>query len=252
MLKHRIIPVVLIDGFSVLKTINFETRRNLGSPITVARTYNTRNVDELILLDIDASKQNRSIDIFTINEIAKECFMPLTVGGGIKTLEDIEKLLSKGADKVALNTIFLEDFNFLKSASESFGNQCMVASVDVILKNGTYKIFSHLQQNTEVELFKFCKDLEKNGAGEILLNSVDRDGQMKGMDFDLIKKVSDTVNIPVIACGGVSRPQDCSKAIKFGASAVGASSIFHFTNFTPNDCRDDLLRQGIPARKANI
>ena len=141
MLRKRIIPIVLLDGFSVLKTINFNQRRNLGSPITVARTYNTRNVDELVLLDIDATKQKRSIDKFTIAEVAKECFMPLTVGGGIKTVKEIQGLLAKGADKIAINSYALENPAFIKEASDMFGSQCIVVSIDVVEDNDNFYIY---------------------------------------------------------------------------------------------------------------
>jgi cyclase len=249
MLRHRVIPLVLIDGFSVLKTANFEERRNLGSPITVARTYNTRNIDELILLDIDASKDKRSIDKFTVMDIASELFMPLTVGGGIKTLSDIEQVLKMGADKVAINTAVIDDINFLQEASKTFGKQCLVVSIDVVLENKIYKIYSHsLKKSLDFNLLEFCQRVEKNGAGELLINSVNRDGTQTGVDLVLTHLISELVSIPVIIAGGISSPKNCAEAIHSGASAVAAASLFHFTSITPDDCRIEMGSQGIPVR----
>lgn len=253
MLRHRVIPLVLIDGFSVLKTINFKERRNLGSPITVARTYNTRDIDELILLDIDASKDNRAIDKFTVMDIAAELFMPLTVGGGIKTLKDIEQVLKMGADKVALNSIILEDISFLREAALEFGKQCLVVSIDIIKENDEYKIYSHTQQGSiNRNLLEYCLQAQENGAGELLINSVDLDGKQSGVDLILASKISELVSIPVIIAGGVSSPENCAEAIQAGAAAVSAASLFHFTSFTPEDCRYAMGLEGIPVRKKRI
>jgi cyclase len=249
MLKHRVIPVVLLDGYSVLKTIQFSTRRNLGNPITVARIYNTRNVDELVLLDIDASKYGEKIDAFTIADVASECFMPLTVGGGLRTCEDISKVLAKGADKVILNTVILENPEFVREASHQFGAQCIVASVDVKKdENGEYRVFSHSGKEFHKPLTEWVKELEQLGAGEILLNSVDNDGKMEGYDLDLIRVVSDNVSIPVIAVGGLKEPSDAVSAINNGASAVAAASVFHFTDITPNDLKREMKSAGLPVR----
>ncbi len=248
MLRHRVIPIVLIDGFSVLKTIQFETRRNLGSPITVVRTYNTRNVDELIILDIDAAKQNRSIDIPTIKTLSEDCFMPLTVGGGINTIKDIENCLSSGADKVSINSAAMENPDFISQASRTFGSQCIVVSIDVFSAQGRIDIHSHSGRKTDFTLDDFIKRVTHAGAGELLINSVDRDGTQKGPDLELIKQVSSLTTIPIIFVGGVSSPEDCSNMIKSGASAVAASSIFHFTGLTPNACKQHMLSQGIPVR----
>lgn len=245
MLKVRVIPIVLIDGFAVLKTINFDIRRNLGSPITVARTYNTRFVDELILLDIDASKYNQPIDHFTIKEIASESFMPLTAGGGIKSLNDIQKTLNAGADKVTLNTAALENPDFISKSSNRFGKQCIVVSIDIKDNN----IFSHSKRNINFSnVIDYCKTVENLGAGEILINSVDLDGMMTGPDLELIKQISARINIPLIYAGGISSPGDCVEVIKSGASAIAAASIFHFTNYTPNDCKIALRDAGYPVR----
>ncbi|MCK4809392.1 MAG: imidazole glycerol phosphate synthase subunit HisF [Candidatus Omnitrophica bacterium] len=248
MLRRRVIPVVLLDGYSVVKTIQFNIRRNLGNPITVARIYNTRDVDELILLDIDASKEGRCIDLHTIEEVALECFMPLTVGGGLKTCEDIENVLKKGADKVVLNTAALKNPDIVKKSSLAFGSQCIVVSIDVKKNRDGYGIFSHSGYKTHKDLIEWCKELACLGAGEFLINSVDLDGKMAGYDYGLIEKVAKVVNIPVIACGGASKPDNCSKAIHRGACAVAAASMFHFTEYTPNDCKKAMKTANIPVR----
>ena len=248
MLKKRIIPIVLLDGFSVLKTIKFNERRNLGSPITVLRTYNTRNVDELILLDIDASRDNRSIDIFTVAEIASECFMPLTVGGGLKTSDDISIALSKGADKVSLNSGALDNPGVIKEASRYFGSQSIVVSIDVLFESGRYHIFKNGQVFKDIDVWEWCKEAASLGAGELLVNSVDRDGTMSGGDVALADKVSQLVDIPVIYAGGISGPENCADLGATGISALGIASIFHFTSTTPRDCKIEMNRHNVAVR----
>lgn len=249
MLCSRVIPIVLLDGFSVLKTINFKTRRNLGSPITVVRTYNTRNVDELIILDIDAAKQDRHIDLWTIKDITEDCFMPLTVGGGIKSLEDVNKTLLAGADKVSLNGEALSKPNLVKDSARDFGSQCIVVSIDYLQVDGIAWVYDHrLGQATDILLYEWLQEAENLGAGEILLNSVDLDGAMTEPDLHTIEEASQRVKIPVIYAGGIATAGHCSDVIKAGAHAVAASSIFHFTSITPNDCKMAMSQQGIATR----
>ncbi|MEZ9570532.1 imidazole glycerol phosphate synthase subunit HisF [Vibrio splendidus] len=248
MLRKRIIPIVLLDGFSVLKTIKFDIRRNLGSPVTVARTYNTRNVDELILLDIDASKQGRSIDKFTIAEIAQDCFMPLTVGGGIKSIKDIEELLAKGADKIAINSIALENPEFIRESSSIFGSQCIVVSIDVVEDNDLYSIYSKGKVIKDILLVDWIIEAERLGAGELLINNVTRDGTMQGGNLELSKLIANSVRIPVIYAGGISSPEDTCNLLGSDLSAVGVSSIFHFTDYTPSDCNEAMKKRGILSR----
>ena len=246
MLKHRIIPIVLIDGFSVLKTIKFETRRNLGSPITVLRTYETRNVDELIMLDIDASLEGRYFDRWLVEELSSQCFMPLTIGGGIKSCRQIEELLSAGADKVSINTSAITDLKFINEAVVEFGSQCIVASVDLISREQIYnKPVSKIPNLADhIKLLNDCD------VGEYLFCDVSREGTMLGPDLKLANLLADLTSKPIIYAGGVSKPSDCSDLIEFGnIDAVGCSSIFHFTNFTPEDCRSNLRGRGIPARR---
>lgn len=250
MLRTRVIPIVLLNGdYSVIKTIQFNIRRNLGNPIVVSRIYDTRGVDELILLDIDASKEDRGIDVHTVEAVSSECFMPLTIGGGLRTCDDIERTLKAGADKVSLNSVILERPEFLKEAVSVFGSQCIIASIDVKKdEKGNYAVFSHSNRKVEYSFEEYLKLVIRYGAGEILLNNVDRDGTMDGYDLELIKYTFSMTNIPLIVAGGVSGPQDCVGAIRSGASAVAAASIFHFTQFTPETCKQFLAEAGIPVR----
>lgn len=246
MLKHRIIPIVLIDGFSVLKTIKFDTRRNLGSPITVLRTYETRDVDELIMLDINATSESRHFDRWLVEELSAECFMPLTIGGGIKSCIEIESLLSAGADKVSINTSALTDQQFIKEAVAEFGSQCIVASVDIFDATTIYS----KRIATTINLLDHVKYLHDCDIGEYLFCDVSREGTLSGPNLGLARQLSQETNKPIIFAGGVSRPSDCSDLIEVGeVDAVGCSSIFHFTSFTPEDCRADLRGRGLPARQ---
>ena len=246
MLKHRIIPIVLIDGFSVLKTVKFETRRNLGSPITVLRTYETRNVDELIMLDINASLEDRYFDRWLVEELSSECFMPLTIGGGIKSCRQIEELLSAGADKVSINTSALTDLKFINEAVVEFGSQCIVASVDLISAEQIYNKCVSEKPN----LADHVKLLDDCDVGEYLFCDVSREGTMLGPDLKLANLLAGLSSKPTIYAGGVAQPSDCADLIEIGnVDAVGCSSIFHFSNFTPEDCRSSLRDRGIPARR---
>lgn len=249
MLKKRVIPIVLLDGFSVIKTIKFDVRRNLGSPITVMRTYNTRNIDEMIIIDIDATKNNRPIDKFIISEITSECFMPITVGGGIKSCKDIEQLLKAGADKVSINSFGFSNPEFISESSKIFGAQCIVASVDIIKVDNEYYLYINNKIVKDLKYLEWILRLEDLGAGEILLNDVTRDGSMLGSDKILAKSIANKISIPLIFAGGISGPEDVAELIEISdVDAVGVSSIFHFTNFTPADCRESIRQRGLPAR----
>ncbi|NQY59546.1 HisA/HisF-related TIM barrel protein [Cognatishimia sp.] len=245
MLKHRIIPIVLIDGFSVLKTINFKTRRGLGSPITVMRTYETRNVDEMVILDIDASKQSRSMDKWLVQEISQDCFMPLTIGGGIKTCYQIEELLEAGADKVSINTSSITDTAFIKEAVKVFGAQCIVISIDV---DAAAKLYNP-NLSSEVTVPDHIAMMHDCDVGEFLICDVAKEGTMEGPNLSLATELTAKIEKPVIYAGGVSKPADCVDLIQnANINAVGVSSIFHFTDYTPQDCRNALVAAGIPAR----
>lgn len=250
MLRHRITPIVLLDGYSVLKTIQFDVRRNLGNPITVARIYDARNVDELILLDIDASRENRCIDMMTIEDVASECFMPLCVGGGLKTIADIAGALARGADKVSINSAALADPSLIAASSRMFGSQCIVVSIDVKRDSaGVPRLHSYVPAAAEFGVVEWCRRAEDLGCGEILLNSVDRDGTMTGYDLELIRQVTAAVKVPVIAAGGAGTTQHFVEAIRDGeASAAAAASVFHFTNITPQEVKNRLAEHGLPVR----
>jgi|TARA_B110001469_G_C9550637_1_gene273209 cyclase len=248
MLKKRIIPIVLLDGFSVVKTINFDIRRNVGSPITVLRTYNTRNVDELILLDIDASRNGRTIDKFIVQDIASECFMPLAIGGGLRTVSDISSMLKAGADKVTLNTAAIENPDLIRNAALSFGSQAIVVSIDVKRENGEYHIFKNGKIFKNIDLLTWCEKACALGAGELLVNSVDLDGTLQGGDFELANKISSSVSIPVIYSGGINSDKNCAQMAESKVAAMGIASLFHFTGTTPYECKLELHRQNIPVR----
>jgi cyclase len=245
MLKHRIIPVVLIDGFSVVKTIKFDTVRNLGSPVTVLRTYETRNVDELIMLDINASSENRCFDRWLVKELSGDCFMPLTIGGGIKSCAEVEDLLKAGADKVSINTSTFKDLNFVKEAVNEFGSQCIVASVDILEDETVYNKCVSLTPS----LTDHLKYLDDCDVGEYLFCDVSKEGTLSGPNLGLARKLSQLTTKPVIFVGGVSMPSHCADLIeKSKVNSVGCSSIFHFTKFTPEDCRTQCRVRGIATR----
>ena len=249
MLKHRVIPCVLLKDWQLTKSVKFDTFRTIGHPKVTSKVYNRRNVDELIVLDIDASSCKSGINFKTLSDIAHECFMPLTLGGGIKSLDDINKLLEIGADKISLNTIALQNPDFIKEASSKFGSQCIIISIDVLKDNGEYKVFNkNLGLMKDLELLEWVNKCESLGAGELLLTSVDNDGTECGYDTELISLISKAVNIPVIANGGAATPADAVEAVNAGADAVAAASIFHFSQYTPNNIKEALKESGIPVR----
>jgi imidazole glycerol-phosphate synthase subunit HisF len=254
MLCHRVMPIVLLDGYSVVKSIQYRDRRNLGNPISVARVYNNRNVDELVLLDIDASKQKRRIDLHTVTAVASECFMPLSVGGGIRTLADIEAVLGGGADKVVLNTIALEDSDFIRRAASHFGSQCIVVSIDVChdKERNEYCVYSHSGVDSLPQLTEWVQRACQLGAGEIVLSSVDRDGMFNGYELPLIEAVASVTSVPVIVSGGAGEPEHAVDALQSGASAIAAASVFHFTNHTPNDLKQAIDQAGFPVRLVSL
>jgi len=251
MLKVRIMPTVLYKNFGLVKGIGFDSQRRVGSAIQAIKVYNMRQVDELIFLDITATNENRCPDFQLIDEIADECFMPLTVGGGIKNIEDIRMLLKVGADKVSINTMAVKNPDLIRLASLEFGSQCVVVSIDAKkMPDGNYEVFTHSGTyptgKTPVEV---AKSAEEMGAGEILLTSIDRDGTMTGYDLDLVKSVSECLSIPVIASGGAGNYQHFLDAlIKGKADAVAAASMFHFTEQTPLEVKSFLKQNGINVR----
>ena len=251
MLKNRIIPCLDVKNGRVVKGINFVDLVDTGDPVEQAKIYDEQGADELCFLDITASNENRNIILDTVNKTAEKCFMPLTVGGGVRTLEDIRSLLLAGADKVSINTAAVNNKNLVKESAEKFGSQCIVVAVDTKkVKENKWEIFTHGgRKSTGIDALKFVENMESLGAGEILLTSMDRDGTKKGYDLDLTKKVSNLVNIPVIASGGVGGLEHLHQGIKIGkASAVLAASIFHFGEHTIQEAKQYLDSKGIPVR----
>lgn len=252
MLKVRVIPTLLFKDVGLVKGVAFNSWRRVDTVLPAIKVYNRREVDELILLDISASADNREPDYKEIEEFSKECFVPFTVGGGIKTIEHIKKLLRSGADKVSINSEAYDNINLIKEASDIFGRQCIVVSIDAKRHDdGNYYCYSHCGRkfiNKKAE--EWAKTVEANGAGEILITSIENDGTMNGYDLELIKKISDSVDIPVIASGGAGSYEDMYKAINYSkADAVAAASIFHFTEQTPKCAKDYLSSKGIPVRR---
>jgi cyclase len=228
MLRARVIPILLLRNKGLVKTIQFDKSKYIGDPINAVKLFNDKEVDELVFLDIDASKQNRKPDFEYIKSIASECFMPLGYGGGITTLEDITQLFSIGVEKVIINSAALNNFDLITKAASIYGNQSIVVSIDV-QKNllGKYNIYSHAKmKHKQVDLIEFIAKAEQAGAGELIINSVDRDGMMNGYDIKLIHKLSTASKIPFVIVGGAGTLAHLSEAIKAGASSVAAGSLF--------------------------
>lgn len=252
MLKTRIIPTMLYRDFGLVKGVQFDSRRAVGSAMQAIKVYNLRGVDELVFVDVTATRDGRRPDFDLIDDLADDCFMPLTVGGGIRDLDDIEQLLAVGADKIAIGTALIEDPSLTERAANRFGAQCVVAVIDA-RRDDVGALSTWIRSgsvDTGVDPVTVAVDAECLGAGELLLQSVDRDGTMAGYDVELVRAVTDAVNIPVIASGGAGNYGHMADVlIDGGASAVAAASIFHFTEQTPMEAREHLRSCGIPVRK---
>jgi cyclase len=251
MLKKRIIPCLDVKDGRVVKGINFVNLKDAGDPVEQAKIYDKEGADEICFLDITASTENRKILLDKVNETAKSCFVPLTVGGGISSIEDIKKLLLAGADKVSINTAAVLNHNFIKESSIRFGSQCIVAAIDVKkISPGRWEVFTHGgRKATGIDVINYAKILEEKGAGEILLTSMDRDGTKNGYDIELTSIISNLVSIPVIASGGVGNLEHIYEGFKEGgASAVLAASVFHYKQFTIKDVKNYLKNKNIPVR----
>lgn len=249
-MKVRVIPVILLRNFGVVKTVEFSVYRPLGVATNFARVYNSRGVDELIVLDIDATQENRGPDLEYVRDISEECFMPLTVGGGIRNLSDVTSLIQNGADKIAINSYAHENPTIIDEIARNFGSQCVVVSIDVRKsESGSYGVYSHGGRIlTQRNLSDWIKEIQERGAGEILINSIDRDGKMDGYDLDLINRTAQHSKIPVICCGGAGTLEHFVPAISAGANAIACSSIFHYTQTTPLAIKETLQKSGIPVR----
>lgn len=250
MLKTRLIPVLLLKNGRMVKTINFSAMRDVGDPVTSARIYNHQTADELVFLDISETKEDKKILFDIITKVAEECFMPLAVGGGIRSVEDIRRLLQAGADKVAINSYAVENPQFIREASLIFGSSTIVVSIDVKKNSqGSYEVYiKNGKEATGLYPVEWAKEAERQGAGEILITSIDKEGTMGGYDFSLIESVAKSVSIPVIASGGAGKLEDFYEAINKGVSAVAAASIFHFTDQSPIKVRTYLKYRGVDMR----
>ena len=246
-LKTRIIPIVLYRGAEAFKGKQFKSWRSTGSVVSAVKVHAHREVDELCILDIGATPNYREPDFQLIADLAGNCFCPLTVGGGIRTLEHFRLALANGADKVAVNTAALEDQDLIRAAAEKFGKQAVVVSIDVA--QGKFVAVNAGQRAyIRRDPVMFAREVENLGAGEILLNSVERDGMMCGYDLDMIARVAAAVSIPVIACGGAGSYEDFHEALKHGAHAVAAGALFDFTDATPSGAALFLAERGVPVR----
>lgn len=251
MVKKRIIPTLLLSDYGLVKGVRFNSWRRTGSALQAIKVYNLREVDEIVLLDIKATEQGRAPDCEFIDELADECFMPMTVGGGIRSVDDIAHLLSVGADKICINTAALQDPDLIENAVCQFGSQCIVVSIDVLRHDdGRYEVFTHSgKQATGIDPVAWAKEIQKRGAGELLLTSIDRDGTFEGYDVELTRSIVDAVDIPVIASGGAGCYEHMEKVLKEGkAAAAAAASIYHFTEQTPREAKNYLLDKGIDVR----
>ena len=250
MLKNRIIPCLDVKNGRVVKGINFVDLKDAGDPVEQAKIYSDGGADEICFLDITASNENRDIIFDVVEKTSKKCFVPLTVGGGIRSIEDIGKLLNCGADKVSINTAAVQNSDVIKDSSQKFGSQCIVVAIDAKRNGDMWEIYTHGGRNkTGIDAFKFAKEMEESGAGELLVTSMDRDGTQVGYDIELMSGISSTVNIPIIASGGVGKLNHLVDGIKFGnASAVLAASIFHYGKYSIKQAKEYLDSKGIPVR----
>ena len=249
MLKNRIIPCLDVKNGRVVKGINFVNLKDAGDPVEQAKIYSDGGADEICFLDITASNENRETIYQVVEKTSKKCFVPLTVGGGIRSVNDINKLLNCGADKVSINTAAVENSKVVEESSLKFGSQCIVVAIDAKKNGEGWEIFTHGGRNpTGINAIKFASKMENCGAGELLITSMDKDGTQSGYDIDLMKKISSSVNIPVIASGGVGTLDHLVEGIKSGASAVLAASIFHYGTYSLIEAKQYLASKNIPVR----
>ena len=250
MLKNRIIPCLDVKNGRVVKGINFVDLKDAGDPVEQAKVYSDGGADEICFLDITASNENRDTIYNVVKDTSKKCFVPLTVGGGVRSIEDINKLLNCGADKVSINTAAVQNAELVIESSKKFGSQCIVVAIDAKKNDEIWEVFTHGgRKNTGINAIEFAKKMEECGAGELLITSMDRDGTQVGYDIDLMNKISSTINIPVIASGGVGNLDHLVDGIKLGkASAVLAASIFHYGKYSVKEAKQYLDSKGIPVR----
>jgi imidazole glycerol-phosphate synthase subunit HisF len=254
MFKVRVIPCLDVKDGRVVKGVNFVDLRDAGDPVEAAIAYDAAGADELCFLDITATHENRGTMLDVVRRTAEACFMPLTVGGGVRTVEDIKTLLRSGADKVSINSAAVSRREFVKEAAEKFGDQCIVVAIDAkrVKRSGSdrWEIFTHGGRNsTGIDAVEYAQEVVSLGAGEILLTSMDRDGTRQGFDIPLTSRIADSVPVPVIASGGVGNLDHLVEGIRAGhATAVLAASIFHFGEFTIREAKEHMIRAGLPMR----
>ncbi|MDC1245983.1 imidazole glycerol phosphate synthase subunit HisF [Pelagibacteraceae bacterium] len=250
MLKNRVIPCLDVKNGRVVKGINFVDLKDAGDPVEQAKIYSEGGADEICFLDITASNENRDTIYNVVEKTSKKCFVPLTVGGGVRGVDDINKLLNCGADKVSINTAAVQNPEVIIESSKKFGSQCIVVAIDAKKNEDKWEVFTHGgRNNTRINAIEFAKKMEDSGAGELLVTSMDRDGTQIGYDNDLMFEISSTVNIPVIASGGVGNLDHLVDGIRLGnASAVLAASIFHYGTHSINEAKQYLNSKGIPVR----
>ena len=250
MLKNRIIPCLDVKNGRVVKGINFVDLKDAGDPVEQAKIYSDGGADEICFLDITASNENREIIYDVVKDTSKKCFVPLTVGGGVRSVNDISKLLNCGADKVSINTAAVQNSEVVIESSKKFGSQCVVVAIDAKRNGEKWEVFTHGgRNNTGIDAIEFAKKMEESGAGELLVTSMDRDGTQVGFDIELTSKISSNVNIPVIASGGVGNLDHLVEGINLGnASAVLAASIFHYGKYSVKEAKEYLNSKGIPVR----
>jgi cyclase len=250
MAKVRVMPTLLFKDVGLVKGVRFDSWRRVGSAVQAVKVYNMREVDELVFLDINATLDGRDPDFETVDELADDCFMPLTVGGGVRSVSDVGRLLRVGADKVALNSAAVANPDVIREASDRYGSQCVVVSIDARRGADDYEVYTHAgTRPTGLTPDSVAARAEALGAGEILLTSIDRDGTMEGYDTELLARVTRAVTIPVIASGGAGTYEHMAEALSGGgASAVAAASMFHYTQQTPIEAKHYLKARGFPVR----
>ncbi len=249
LLRQRIIPIILFSNYQVVKSRQFDDYRTFGNLEHTISVFNTRNVDEIIILDIETSKKNKGVNLDVLKIISRNSIMPLTYGGGITSLNDIELCLKNGCDKVSINTKCINDISFISKAAKAFGSQCIVSSVDYKLINNTYNIYSHSKNKiNNLNIIKYITDLEDCGSGELILTSVNHEGVMKGYEITLLKKIIKKINIPIILNGGCGEPKDMIYPLKTGVSGLAVSSIFYYTQYSYVDIKNYLAKKKMNVR----
>lgn len=251
LLKVRVIPTLLYKDFGLVKGRRFDSRRAVGSPMQAIKVYEMRGVDELVFLDVSATLSCREPDFDLVDDLADECFMPLTVGGGVCTVEHVDRLLSVGADRVCIGTAAIDQPDLVERAATKFGSQCIVVAIDVLRRDGSLTVMSRCGTvRVDRTLEQVVEAMQGAGAGELLVQSIDRDGMMSGYDIDLLRRVAEISSIPMIASGGAGTYEDLIAAAALrGVRALAAASMFHFTEYTPLGAKEALRSAGFPVRK---